>query len=162
MIEENTLNEIDITNIETRIENNCIKENILTKSDICCANILILFTISLKSLRETIDCQEFLSILFQRFTVFRKYYSILLRMVYKLCETGKDKKNSKIAKTALCFYPCINSIRVKKLVPNEDLMNMIKNFNKINFPCKKMTKKKKRKKMWEILIYMGKNWKKRK
>ena len=132
LIEENTLNEIDITNIETRIENNCIKENILTKSDICCANILILFTISLKSLRETIDCQEFLSILFQRFTVFRKYYSILLRMIYKLCETGKDKKNSKIAKTALCYYPCINSIRVKKLVPNEDLMNMIKNFNKID------------------------------
>ena len=132
LIEENTLNEIDITNIETRIENNCIKENILTKSDICCANILILFTISLKSLRETIDCQEFLSILFQRFTVFRKYYSILLRMIYKLCETGKDKKNSKIANTALCYYPCINSIRVKKLVPNEDLMNMIKNFNKID------------------------------
>ena len=132
LIEENTLNEIDITNIETRIENNCIKEKILTNSDICCANILILFTISLKSLRETIDCQEFLSILFQKFTVFRKYYSILLRMVYKLCETGKDKKNSKIANTALCYYPCINSIRVKKLVPNEDLMNMIKNFNKID------------------------------
>jgi hypothetical protein len=55
LIEENTLNEIDITNIETRIENNCIKEKILTNSDICCANILILFTISLKSLRETID-----------------------------------------------------------------------------------------------------------
>ena len=132
LIEENTFNEIDITNIETRIENNCIKEKILTNSDICCANILILFTISLKSLRETIDCQEFLSILFQKFTVFRKYYSILLRMVYKLCETGKDKKNSKIANTALCYYPCINSIRVKKLVPNEDLMNMIKNFNKID------------------------------
>ena len=41
-------------------------------------------------------------------------------MIYKLCETGKDKKNSKIAKTALCYYPCINSIRVKKLVPNDE------------------------------------------
>ena len=127
LIEENILNKIDITNIETIIENNCIKENILTKSDICCANILILFAINLKSLRETIDCQEFLSILFQKFTVFRKYYSILLRMVYKLCETGKD---SNIENIALCYYPCINSIRHKKLVPNEDLMNMIEIFNR--------------------------------
>ena len=39
-IEENILNKIDITIIETMVENNCIKENILTKSDICCANIL--------------------------------------------------------------------------------------------------------------------------
>ena len=89
--------------------------------------ILILFAINLKSLRETIDCQEFLSILFQKFTVFRKYYSILLRMVYKLCETGKD---SNIENIALCYYPCINSIRHKKLVPNEDLMNMIEIFNR--------------------------------
>ena len=132
LVEENTLNEIDITNIETIIENNCIKENILTKSDICCANILILFTISLKSLRDTIDCQGFLSLLFQKFTAFRKYYSLLLRMIYKLCELGKDKKISNVANTALCYYPCINSIRLKKLVPNEDLMNMIMEINKID------------------------------
>ena len=132
LVEENILNEIDITNIETIIENNCIKENVLTKSDICCANILILFAISLKSLKDTIDCQGFLSVLFQKFTVFRKYYSILLRMIYKLCLSGKEKKSSNIAKTALCYYPCINSIRIQKLVPNEDLMNMIKEFNKID------------------------------
>ena len=132
LIEGNTLNKIDVTNIETILEDNCIKEKILSKSDICCANILLLFAISLKSLKETMDCQEFLSVLFQGFTIFRKYYSILLRMVYRLCQAVKDKKSGNIANTALCFYPCINSIRLKKLVPNEDLMKMIKIFNKIN------------------------------
>ena len=131
-IEENILNKIDITIIETMVENNCIKENILTKSDICCANILLIFTISLKFLKDTMDCQEFLSVLFQTFTVFRKYYSILLRMIYRLCQEMKENKKSNISNTAVCYYPCINSIRAKKLVPNEDLMKMIKEFNKID------------------------------
>ena len=131
-ISENTLNQIDINDIETIVENNCIKENILTKSDICCSNILLLFAISLKSLRYTMNCDEFLGLLFQTFTVFRKYYSILLRTIYKLCQATKEKKSGNISKTAMCYYPCINSIIGKKLVPNEDLMNMIKEFNKID------------------------------
>ena len=125
-IEENILNNININEIETRIENASINSKLLTNSDICCANIILLFTLSLKSLRETIDCQTFLGILFQDFTVFRKYYSILLRMIYRLYQ---DQKNYA---STLCYYPCINSIRNKKLVPNEDLMNMINQFNKIN------------------------------
>ena len=44
----------------------------------------------------------------------------------------KENKKSNISNTAVCYYPCINSIRVKKLVPNEDLMKMIKEFNKID------------------------------
>ena len=132
-VDENILNKIDVTNIETLVENNCIKEEILSKSDICCSNIFILFAISLKSLRETIDCQNFLASLFQKFTVFRKYYSIVLRTLYKLIQSAtKEKKNNYIGTTTLCYYPCINSIRIKKLVPNEDLMKMIVLFNKIN------------------------------
>ena len=128
-IEENILNNIYINNIETRIENYCLRNKILTNSDICCANIILLFTLGLKSLRETMDCQTFLGILFQDFTVFRKYYSILLRMIYRLY---KDPKNKRNVTSTLCYYPCINSIRVKKLVPNEDLLIMINQFNKIN------------------------------
>ena len=131
-IEENILNKIDITIIETMVENNCIKENILTKSDICCANILLIFTISLKYLKDTMHCQAFLSVLFQSFTVFRKYYSILLRMIYRICQEMKETKKGSISNTAVCYYPCINSLRNKKLVPNEDLMKMIKEFNKID------------------------------
>ena len=125
-VEENLLKNIRINEIETRIENQCIDSNLLSIGDICCANIILLFTISLKSLRETMDCQTFLGILFQDFTVFRKYYSILLRMIYRLYQEQKNYTST------LCYYPCINSIRLKKLVPNEDLMNMINQFNQIN------------------------------
>ena len=128
-IEENQIKSININEIETRIENYCITNKILSNSDICCANIILLFTLSLKSLRETIDCQTFLGILFQEFTVFRKYYSILLRAIYKLYQEPHNIKNYT---STLCYYPCINSIRNKKLVPNEDLMNQINQFNKIN------------------------------
>ena len=130
-IEENTLNEIDIAEIETCIENNCMDQKILTNDDICCTNILLLFTMCLQSLRKTSESHEFLSLLFQQFTVFRKYYSILLKMIYKLFLEKKDEK-SKISSLALCYYPCINSIRNKKLVPNEELMNIIKKFNNID------------------------------
>ena len=51
-VEENMLDEIKVTDIETLVENNCMQEDILTKSDICCCNILLLFTISLKSLKD--------------------------------------------------------------------------------------------------------------
>ena len=125
-VEENILNHININEIESRIENHCIEKELLSNSDICCANIILLFTLSLKSLRETVDCQTFLGILFQDFTVFRKYYSILIRMIYRLYQEQKNYAST------LCYYPCINSIRIKKLVPNEDLMNMINLFNKIN------------------------------
>ena len=128
-IEENILKNINLNEIETKIENYCINNKILSTSDICCANIILLFTLSLKSLRETVDCQTFLGILFQDFTVFRKYYSVLLRMIYRLY---KDPINKKNYTSTLCYYPCINSIRLKKLVPNEDLLIMINHFNKIN------------------------------
>ena len=130
-IEENILNKIEVTDIESCVENNCIKENMLTKSDICCCNILILFSLSLKILGRMMDCQGFLGILFQNFSFFRKYYSILLKTIFKLCQlASKEKKN--ITNTAFCYYPCINSIRNKKVVPNEDLMKMITQFNKID------------------------------
>ena len=133
-VEENMLDEIQVTDIETLVENNCVQEDILTKSDICCCNILLLFAISLKFLKNNFDYQEFLSIMFQKFTVFRKYYSILLRTLYKLYITAtSEKKNSNIGTiTTLCYYSCINSIRNNKLVPNEDLMKIITLFNKIN------------------------------
>ena len=125
-MEENILKTINVNEIEAKIENYSMENELLSDSDICCANIILLFTLSLKSLRETMDCQTFLGILFQDFTIFRKYYSILLRMIYRLYQEQKNFAST------LCYYPCINSIRVKKLVPNEDLMNIIHLFNKIN------------------------------
>ena len=130
---ENTLNKIDVTHIESWVEDYCIKQNILSKSDICCANILLIFTIALKSLRETIDCQGFLSQLFQKFTIFRKYFSILLKMIYKLCQISiKENKLNQIENKAMCYYQSINSIRTQKIVPNEDLMKILIKFDKLD------------------------------
>ena len=132
-IEENSLKQINTNEIETKIENYCISKNVLTINDICCANIILLFTLSLKSLRENMDCSTFLSILFQDFTVFRKYYGILLRMIYKLYQDAFSKKTySKCKNSNLCYFPCINSIRKQFLVPNEDLLKIINQFNKMN------------------------------
>jgi hypothetical protein len=132
-IEENSLKQINTSEIETKIENYCISKKVLTINDICCANIIILFTLSLKSLRDNMDCTNFLSMLFQDFTVFRKYYGILLRMIFKLHQDSFSKKTySKCKNSNLCYYPCINSIRNLYLVPNEDLLKIINQFNKMN------------------------------
>jgi hypothetical protein len=79
------------------------------------------------------DCTAFLSMLFQDFTVFRKYYGILLRMIYKLYQDSFSKKTySKCKNSNLCYFLCINSIRNQYLVPNEDLLKIINQFNKLN------------------------------
>ena len=130
-VKENKLDVIDVNEIETRIEQYCINERLLTTSDICCANLILLFVISLKflkSAKEILDCPTFLCYLFQEFTIFRKYYSILLNMIYKLF----DNKNN--INAAFCYYPCINSIRNKRLVPNEELLNIINELNQSDIP----------------------------
>jgi hypothetical protein len=79
------------------------------------------------------DCTSFLSMIFHDFTVFRKYYGILLRMIFKLHQDSFSKKTySKCKNSNLCYYPCINSIRNLYLVPNEDLLKIINQFNKMN------------------------------
>jgi hypothetical protein len=132
-IEENSLKQINTSEIETKIENYCISQKVLTINDICCSNIILLFTLSLKLLRENMDCTLFLSMIFHDFTVFRKYYGILLRMIFKLHQDSFSKKTySKCKNSNLCYYPCINSIRNLYLVPNEDLLKIINQFNKMN------------------------------
>ena len=125
-VKENILNSIYLNEIETRIENYCIKKKLLSISDVSCANIILLFTISLNALRKVEKDNISIGIFFQEFTIFRKYYSILLRIIYKLYEDEKSKSQ------LICYFPTINSIRTNKLVPNEYLMNMIHQFNKID------------------------------
>jgi hypothetical protein len=132
-IEERVIQDIKLIEIESLIENSCIKSNILSSDDIFCANLILLFTISLKLLIENIenmDCPTFLGFLFQEFPdVFRKYYTLLIKIIYKLYQEFINKKQySKGEKIHLCYYPCINSMRMKKLVPNEDLINIINQF----------------------------------
>jgi hypothetical protein len=83
---------ISVTDIESIIENYSIDTNILSTNDLCCVNIIILFTLSLRYIKSLDECQPFLGTLFQNFIVFRKYYSIIMSMVYSLYEESIKKK----------------------------------------------------------------------
>ena len=133
-VEENIPKNISVTDIETVIENYAIEKGILSESDLCSANLIILFTLCFRSLKTYIDCQSFLGSLFQDFTIFRKYYSMIMSMTYMTFEESLAKKDYKRAEECFyLYYLCINSLRNVKLIPNESLMNIIKKFNKINF-----------------------------
>jgi hypothetical protein len=132
-VENNIPKTISVTDIESVIENYAIDSNILSVNDLCCVNIIILFTLSLRYMKSLVDCQSFLGSLFQNFIVFRKYYSIIMSMVYSLYEESVSKKDYIRAKDYFyLYYLCINSLRNFKLIPNENLMKIINKFNKIN------------------------------
>ena len=133
-VKENIPKNISVTDIETVIENYAIEEGILSESDLCSANIIILFTFSFRKFKNYMECQSFLGSLFQDFTIFRKYYSMIMSMIYKVYEESVEKKNYTRAKDCFyLYYLCINSLRTVKLIPNESLMNIIKKFNKVSF-----------------------------
>ena len=137
-VKENNPKNISVTDIETVIENYAIEEEILSESDLCSANIIILFTFSFRKFKNYMECQSFLGSLFQDFTIFRKYYSMIMSMIYKVYEESVEKKNYKRAKDCFfLYYLCINSLRSVKLIPNESLMNIIKKFNKISIDALK-------------------------
>ncbi len=132
-LEQNKIKNISIIEIENEIEKYSNNLDISSKKDICCSNIILLFILSIKSIKNYIDCQSFLSSLFQNFNVFRKYYTMIMNLVYRLmneCLNQKDYINAR--NYFFCYYSCINSLRTLKLVPNENLMNIILKFDKIN------------------------------
>ena len=132
-VKENIPKNISVTDIESVIENYAIEKGILSESDLCSANIIILFTFCFRTFKTYIECQSFLGSLFQDFTIFRKYYSMIMSMTYMTFEESLSKKNYKRAEECFyLYYLCINSLRNVKLIPNESLMNIIKKFNKIN------------------------------
>ena len=97
--------EINISEIESKIENYCINKNLITSKDICCSNIIMLFSLVLKYLPENIDCSKFLVVLFQEFNIFRKYFSFLLNMIYKVYNHSLEEKNEiKANQMKICFY----------------------------------------------------------
>ena len=133
VLKNNKPKNILVIDIENLIENYSIETKLLSKSDLCCSNIILLFSLSLNFLDSDIDCQSFLGFLFQEFIVFRKYYSYIMNMIYILFRNSLNQQNYTRANFyLLSYYICINSIRNLKLVPNESLMNIMKKFNDID------------------------------
>ena len=133
-IKNNEIQKIMINEIENSIENTLIKLNILTAEDICYSNIIILFVISMKNIIMKFDYHSFLSSLFHHCKVTRKYYAMIIEVIYKLMKENLEKKNYKQAEVYFMgYYPFINSLRSLGLIPNENLFNMIKKFHQVNF-----------------------------
>ena len=136
--EDNIINEISITEIETRIDKYCLENKYLSMIDLCATNIVLLFSISLKLLPDTANYHIFLTSLFQNFPIFRKYHSLLLKMIFKLYKHFLEKQNkNKIYQMKMCFFACLDYIRNYYLIPNENLMLIINKFLKTFFEEKK-------------------------
>ena len=132
-LEQNIIKNISVVDIENNIEKFLNNSESSYKKDICCSNIILLFALCIKTLVNFSDCQSFLSILFNNFIVFRKYYTMILNLVYRLMKECLDREDYTNAKNYIFYYySCINSLR-QNLVPNENLMHIILKFNKINF-----------------------------
>jgi len=132
-LEQSKIKSISIIDIENEIERYSNNLDLSTKRDICSSNIILLFILSIKSIKNYIDCQPFLSGLFQNFIIFRKYYTMIMKLLYRLIMICLEKEDYRNANNYFfCHYSCINSLRNTKLVPNENLMNIISKFNQID------------------------------
>ena len=141
LLNENIPEKINIIDIENEIEKEIIEKRFnnglsINDDDICCMNIIILISISLKN----INIESYISIiigsLFKDFFLFRKYYHILMDMIYRVIEyelnDHKVKNIQRINNLFALYYPCINSFREKNIIPNVKIINSILNINKID------------------------------
>ena len=132
-INDNKIQMILLSDIENSIEKNLMEIGLLTADDICCSNIIFLFIISIKKIVMKLDYHIFLSSLFHHCKVFRKYYTMIIEIIYKLMKKSLEKKKYiEAEKYLMSYYPFINSLRLLGLVPNENLINILKKFHQVN------------------------------
>ena len=141
-IDDNIINEIDIIEIEKRVEDYCLDKKYLNNNELCVSNIIIIFAICLKFFPENIRCYDFLKTLFENFVIFRKYYTYLLQIIYKLFKQSLVENNlEKNTQLKLCFFCCFDFLKINKIVPNENLMIVINKFLKLFLEEKEDEKK---------------------
>ena len=128
-IKANEPKKIFVINVENLIENYSIETKLTSKNDICCSNIILLFSLSLNIFDPKAYSQSSLAIIFNNFIVFRKYYSYIMNIIYLLFDNSIKEQNYYRADFyRICYFICLNSIRKLNLVPNESLMQIIKKF----------------------------------
>ena len=141
-LDDNIINEIDIIEIEKRVEDYCLDKKYLNNNELCVSNIIIIFAICLKFFPENIRCYDFLKTLFENFVIFRKYYTYLLQIIYKLFKQSLVENNlEKNKQLKLCFFCCFDFLKINKIVPNENLMIVINKFLKLFLEEKEDEKK---------------------
>ncbi len=87
----------------------------------------------MKFMYSQINKEGFFSFLFQNFTLFRKYYTMVMEIIYKYMQDSiKDNQYEQAQNYLYCYFSCINYLITKKVVPNENLMQIIKKFNEVD------------------------------
>ena len=104
-------------------------------------NIITLLSISLKYINFDSFTTVFIGSLFKEFFLFRKYYHILLDMIYRAINYELNISNiHKVDNLLSFYYPCINSFREKHIIPNEKITSIIININKIEHEIREKNK----------------------
>ena len=134
-INTNNIENINTNFIEDTLERYLITMNIITVNDICLINIIILYIINIKNLKLKYDNHIFLTSLFDQSKIFRKYYTMLLEVIYYLLiESIKTKNYEDVENYTMIYYLYINSLRNHRLIPNENLFKIIQKFDLIEIP----------------------------
>ena len=134
-INHNNMEKININLIEDTIERYLITTKIITVNDICLINIIILYIINIKNLKLQYDNHIFVTALFDKSKIFRKYYTMLLQVIYYLLvESIKTNNYEDIENYIMIYYLYINSLRNHRLIPNENLFKIIQKFDLIEIP----------------------------
>ena len=133
-------NEIEIFHrdvIENFIEENSIDLEIINTNDLICNCIILIFALSLQFLNFNdvpLVSTFILSISKPKFLIFRKYYSLIIDILYRLIKEAESNKQSQKRFVFLNFYyQLLNKIRENRIVPNETLLNLVKLFDVIDF-----------------------------
>ena len=143
ILNENIPKRIKISDIEDEIEKEIFENNnyynnglLINDDDICCMNIIILINLTLKNIDIENYMVIFIGSLFKDFFLFRKYYHMLMDMIYRVIQfelkENKPKNVERINNLLSFYYPCINSFREKNIIPNEKIIKIISNMNKID------------------------------
>ena len=148
-LNENISKIIMVDDIEEEIEKEIFTYDyynnglLIKDDDICCMNIILLIAISLNDIDDNTLEKKILIVVFpllKNFFLFRKYYYILISMIYKIIynEFSKKRPNEKRLFTLLnLYYQILNSIIGKNIIPNSKILNLISKMNKIEKEIKK-------------------------
>ena len=146
LLNENIPKKINIIDIENEVEKEIIEKRFnnglsINDDDICCMNIIILISISLKYINIESYISVIIGSLFKDFFLFRKYYHMLMDMIYRVIECELNEKKSKniqrITNLFAFYYPCINSFREKNIIPNVEIINTILKIDQIDSEIRK-------------------------
>ena len=137
---ENEIETFDRDTIDNLIEENIIELNILTSNDLLCNCIILIFSLSIHFLNFNdvpLVNSFILSISKPKFLILRKYYSLIADIFYRLFKKAEIDKQYKRRFIFLNFYyQMLNKIRENKIVPNENLLNLVKLFDKMELDTK--------------------------